>query len=151
MFTVYYANQISQQKEILIRILKDDPNPNPFAPETILVQSIGMAQWLQMQIAQELGVSGNLNFPYPTSFLWQQYRTLFPDLPKENIFCPYQYDLAFNAVNSESVNTGGIYAFSVLFRAKRSAKMLPISEQNCGFVRSISRLSPRMADSMGKG
>ena len=86
MFTVYYANQISQQKEILIRILKDDPNPNPFAPETILVQSIGMAQWLQMQIAQELGVSGNLNFPYPTSFLWQQYRTLFPDLPKENIF-----------------------------------------------------------------
>lgn len=87
MFTVYYANQISQQKEILIRILKDDPNPNPFAPETILVQSIGMAQWLQMQIAQELGVSGNLNFPYPTSFLWQQYRTLFPDLPKR-IFLP---------------------------------------------------------------
>ncbi|MCK3655123.1 exodeoxyribonuclease V subunit gamma [Pasteurellaceae bacterium Macca] len=86
MFTVHFSNQIAHLKENLIGILQQDPNPNAFAKETVLVQSLGMAQWLQMQIAEELGVAGNVEFPYPTSFLWQQYRTLFPELPKENLF-----------------------------------------------------------------
>ncbi|WP_373819651.1 exodeoxyribonuclease V subunit gamma [Glaesserella sp.] len=86
MFTVYYSNQLENQKDLLVGILTKDPNPNPFEQEIVLVQSLGMAQWLQMQIAKDLSVAGNFQFPYPTSFLWQQYRLLFPDLPKENIF-----------------------------------------------------------------
>ncbi|MDP0098260.1 exodeoxyribonuclease V subunit gamma [Glaesserella parasuis] len=86
MFRVYYSNQITEQKNLLTAILAKDPNPDPFSQEIVLVQSLGMAQWLQMQIAQEIGVAGNVQFPYPTSFLWQQYRVLFPDLPKENSF-----------------------------------------------------------------
>ncbi|KAE9531149.1 exodeoxyribonuclease V subunit gamma [Ursidibacter arcticus] len=86
MFIVYHSDQLDLQKELLIRILQEDPNPNPFEPETILVQSLGMAQWLQIQISDKLGIAGNIHFPYPTSFLWQQYRLLFPELPKENIF-----------------------------------------------------------------
>lgn len=86
MFTVYHSDQLTTHKDLLIRILQNDPNPNPFEQETVLVQSLGMAQWLQMQIASEMGIAGNIQFPYPTSFLWQQYRLLFPDLPKENIF-----------------------------------------------------------------
>ncbi|QIW16497.1 exodeoxyribonuclease V subunit gamma [Pasteurellaceae bacterium RH1A] len=86
MFTVYYSNQLSLQKELLLHLLRVQPNSNPFEPETILVQSTGMAQWLQMQLAQGLGVAGNFNFPFPTAFLWQLYRQLFPHLPKENSF-----------------------------------------------------------------
>ncbi|MGX3021084.1 exodeoxyribonuclease V subunit gamma [Ursidibacter sp. B-7004-1] len=86
MFIVYHSDQLDLQKELLIRILQEDPNPDPFEPETILVQSLGMAQWLQIQISDKLGIAGNIQFPYPTSFLWQQYRLLFPELPKENIF-----------------------------------------------------------------
>lgn len=86
MFTVYYSNQIAQHKDLLIEILKNDPNPDPFSQETVLVQSLGMAQWLQMQITEQIGIVGNIQFPYPTSFLWQQYRLLFPELPTENIF-----------------------------------------------------------------
>ncbi|QIM62222.1 exodeoxyribonuclease V subunit gamma [Pasteurellaceae bacterium Orientalotternb1] len=86
MFTVYYSNQITHNKDLLIEILKQDPNPNPFSQEIVLVQSLGMAQWLQMQLAEKVGVVGNVQFLYPTNFLWQQYRLLFPELPKENIF-----------------------------------------------------------------
>lgn len=86
MFTVYHSNQLSALKTTLCEMLRQQPNPDPFAPETVLVQSLGMAQWLQMQIADELGVAASLQFPYPTSFLWQQYRALFPALPKENLF-----------------------------------------------------------------
>lgn len=86
MFTVYYSNKLSSLAEMLIHFQKINPNPNPFESETILVQSTGMAQWLQMRIAQETGIAGSYEFPFPTSFLWQQYRLVFPELPKENIF-----------------------------------------------------------------
>lgn len=86
MLHLYYSNQLSNHAEILLKILKNDPNPNPFAKETILVQSIGMAQWLQRKIADELGIAANLKFPYPTRFLWEQYRAIFPELPNENLF-----------------------------------------------------------------
>lgn len=86
MFTVYHSQKLSSLAEMLIHIQKANPNPNPFSTETILVQSVGMAQWLQMQIADSIGVAGNYDFLFPTSFLWQQYRVLFPSLPKENIF-----------------------------------------------------------------
>ncbi len=88
MFTVYYSNQLKNHIALLLHILDVQPNTDPFQPETILVQSAGMAQWLQMEIAQEKGISANLAFPFPTSFLWQQYRNLLPNLPKENIFSP---------------------------------------------------------------
>lgn len=86
MFTVYYSNQLEYQKELLIALLRMQEQASPFEKETILVQSTGMAQWLQMQIAEKVGIAGNLDFPFPTSFVWQQYRLLFPELPKENIF-----------------------------------------------------------------
>ena len=86
MFTVYYSNDLNALASMLIQHQKISPNPDPFAEETILVQSIGMAQWLQMEIAAQTGIAGNYNFPFPTSFIWQQYRLVFPYLPKENIF-----------------------------------------------------------------
>lgn len=86
MLTVYYSNQLELQKELLIHLLKQQSDTDPFLTETVLVQSAGMAQWLQLEIAQKEGIAGNIEFPFPTSFIWQQYRLLLPQLPKENIF-----------------------------------------------------------------
>lgn len=90
MFTVYHSNHLSLLKDKLIEILQQQPTPSPFAQETVLVQSLGMAQWLQMQIAESVGVCGGIQFPYPTRFVWDQYRTLFPELPKENLFAQHK-------------------------------------------------------------
>lgn len=86
MFHLYYSNKLSSHKTMLVRLLEVAPLSDPFKKEIILVQSVGMAQWLQMQIAESTSIAGNFEFPFPTSFLWQQYRLLFPGLPKENIF-----------------------------------------------------------------
>lgn len=86
MFILYQSNQISSLAQMLVKVQQVHPLENPFEPETILIQSQGMAQWLQMQIADLNGIMGNCEFLYPTTFLWQQYRLLFPELPKENIF-----------------------------------------------------------------
>lgn len=86
MFHVYYSNDLTALAEMLIQHQKVDPNNDPFKPETILVQSKGMEQWLQLKIAEALGVAGHYQFPFPNSFVWEQYRLLFPYLPQENIF-----------------------------------------------------------------
>jgi exodeoxyribonuclease V gamma subunit len=59
---------------------------NIFTQDTILVQSPGMAQWLKIQIAQDSGIAANLDFPLPSSFIWQLYRQHIPLLPEQSAF-----------------------------------------------------------------
>jgi exodeoxyribonuclease V gamma subunit len=59
---------------------------NIFDADTILVQSPGMAQWLKIQIAESLGIAANLDFPLPSSFIWQLYRQHVPELPEQSAF-----------------------------------------------------------------
>ncbi|MEP4891847.1 MAG: exodeoxyribonuclease V subunit gamma [Aliiglaciecola sp.] len=55
-------------------------------PETIIVQSPGMAQWIKIAIAENLGVAANIDFPLPSSYIWQQYKYFFDDLPETSAF-----------------------------------------------------------------
>jgi exodeoxyribonuclease V gamma subunit len=57
-----------------------------FKPTTILVQSPGMAQWLKIQVANALGIAANIEFPLPSSFIWQLYRQHIPALPEQSAF-----------------------------------------------------------------
>lgn len=86
MLTVYHSNQLELQKELLIHLMKINPQDDPFAKETILVQSQGMAQWLQIQIAQKNGIAANFDFSLPASFIWQQYSCNFVGVTENNEF-----------------------------------------------------------------
>ncbi|GAA0857251.1 exodeoxyribonuclease V subunit gamma [Aliiglaciecola litoralis] len=55
-------------------------------PDTIIVQSPGMAQWLKIDIANILGIAANLEFPLPSSYIWQLYQQYFDDLPDTSAF-----------------------------------------------------------------
>jgi exodeoxyribonuclease V gamma subunit len=57
-----------------------------FEPHTILVQSPGMAQWLKIEIAKALGISANMQFPLPSSFIWRLYQKYLPDVPDISAF-----------------------------------------------------------------
>ncbi len=67
MFTVYHSNQVETLKILLVHLIKNEPLDDPFIPESILVQSPGMSQWLKMALASELGVAANLEFPLPNN------------------------------------------------------------------------------------
>lgn len=86
MFTVYYSNQLDIQKEILIHLMQRQPLNDPLQAETILVQSPGMAQWLQWQIAEKQGIAANLQFPMPATFIWRQYAENLPDVAPQSQF-----------------------------------------------------------------
>ena len=63
MFVTYYSNQPEIQKDILVSLLENLPQHDPFQSDIVLVQSPGMAQWLQMEIAKKRGVAANSNSP----------------------------------------------------------------------------------------
>ena len=56
-----------------------------FEPEMILVQSTGMAQWLQMTLSQKFGIAANIDFPLPASFIWGYVRPVLPEIPRERL------------------------------------------------------------------
>ncbi|MDA7746150.1 exodeoxyribonuclease V subunit gamma [Psychromonas sp.] len=86
MFKVYHSNQISLLKDLLVALTQQEPLNNVFENETILVQSPGMAQWLQLEIAQSTGIAANIDFPLPASFIWQQFKHVLNDVPDNSPF-----------------------------------------------------------------
>lgn len=86
MFTVYYANQLENQKHLLVRLLEVQPLQDPFAENVILVQSPGMAQWLQLQLAEHFSIAANFAFPMPSSFIWKLYKQNIAEINEQNPF-----------------------------------------------------------------
>ncbi|QZN95325.1 exodeoxyribonuclease V subunit gamma [Symbiopectobacterium purcellii] len=86
MFRVYHSNQLDILKTLMVTLIARQPLQDPFQPETILVQSPGMAQWLQIELATHFGIAANLHFPLPGVFLWDMCRRVLPDIPAENTF-----------------------------------------------------------------
>ncbi len=47
----------------------------PFAAEVVVVQSQGMARWLQLELATRLGLCANVRFPFPRAFAREIFAT----------------------------------------------------------------------------
>lgn len=86
MFTVYHSNQVDVLKSLLVELIRRDPLENPFAKEHILVQSSGMSQWLKMELAKELKIVANVDFPLPAAFIWQLFTQVLQDVPAQSAF-----------------------------------------------------------------
>ncbi|KOC89776.1 exodeoxyribonuclease V subunit gamma [Winslowiella iniecta] len=86
MFTVYHSNQLDLLKSLAAFHIENQPLRDPFQSEVVLVQSPGMAQWLQMSLAEQFGIAANIEFPLPASFIWDMFVRVLPDIPKESAF-----------------------------------------------------------------
>lgn len=86
MFTVYHSNQLDLLKTLAAVLMQRQPLRDPFQPEVVLVQSPGMAQWLQIELADHFHIAANIDFPLPGVFLWNLCRQLLPDIPEESVF-----------------------------------------------------------------
>lgn len=85
MLNIYYSNKLEALSSQLASILKADPLP-PLQSESILVESSAMEYWLTKQITCQMGISANIEFPYPASFVWQLFRLVKPELPEVSSF-----------------------------------------------------------------
>jgi exodeoxyribonuclease V gamma subunit len=47
-----------------------------------------MGKWLSQQIARQLGICANLDFPLPATYLWQLFEQLLPEVPHQDNYQP---------------------------------------------------------------
>lgn len=86
MFTVYHSNQLDVLTQLMAALMQGQPLETPFAREVILVQSPGMSQWLQMELARSFGIAANIDFPLPATFIWDLFTRVLPDIPQRSAF-----------------------------------------------------------------
>ncbi len=72
---LHSGNRLELLADALATLTSTEPLP-PFAPETVIVQSRGMARWLALELAQRQGVCANLTCPFPATFVWQLFGAL---------------------------------------------------------------------------
>lgn len=74
----------SSNPAVLARELAErlrQPLSQPLAAEWLIVDSLAQKEWLAQYLAEALGISANLTFPFPRRALWQLLRRLLPDSP----------------------------------------------------------------------
>src|SRR5437870_1963436 len=59
------------------------PLASPLQPEIIVVQSLGMARWLSLQLAERNKICANYEFLFPNAFAHRAFKSALPDLPDE--------------------------------------------------------------------
>jgi exodeoxyribonuclease V gamma subunit len=89
MLILHQSNRLERLADELAEVLRV-PLASPLAPETIAVQSNGMARWLRMRLADRLGIAANLDFPLPSSLVWKLFGRLLPDVPDHS---PYDREV----------------------------------------------------------
>ena len=67
-FHLHTSNRLDRLADHLAELLRE-PGGSPFVPETVVVQSLGMARWLKLELAARLGVCAQVEFPFPRAFV----------------------------------------------------------------------------------
>jgi exodeoxyribonuclease V gamma subunit len=70
---ILHGNQLEQLRAALFTWLRNNPLA-PLESETILVQSNGVAEWLKISLAEEIGICAATRVALPARFLWEAYR-----------------------------------------------------------------------------
>lgn len=86
MLQIYHSNLLNVHKELISSMIKNHPLTHAFEQEIILVQSKGMSQWLQIELAQNLGIIANISFSLPATFIWEMFTQVLPNVPQESAF-----------------------------------------------------------------
>ena len=84
---ILHGNQMEQLRAALFGWLRNHPLA-PLESEIILVQSNGVAEWLKIALAEEIGVCAATRVALPARFLWEAYRGMLgrERVPKRSPF-----------------------------------------------------------------
>ena len=83
--SIFSANRVEFLQQQLADNLASKPLDNVLQRETIVVPTYAMARWLNLQLARDLGIAANINFPSPSAWIWDL-------IAEKNALLPYQRD-----------------------------------------------------------
>lgn len=85
MLQLHQSNRLESLVNELLTVL-DTPLPDPFQPETIVVQNPGMARWLSLQIAEKKNIAANFDYPLPASFIHRVFASQLNHVEEDTLF-----------------------------------------------------------------
>ncbi|WWP00212.1 MAG: exodeoxyribonuclease V subunit gamma [Candidatus Dasytiphilus stammeri] len=87
MFIIYHSNQLEILNLLMSHHLKKLDFDDPFYSEEILVPSTNIIPWLEMSITEQIGITANIKFTLPETFIWNMLVCcMLHDFPQENMF-----------------------------------------------------------------
>lgn len=106
MLKVVYSNTLVQLMNRLAQQQRAAPL-GPFEAETILVQSNELSRWISLFLAQHHGIAANLTFPFPSAYIWDLFRELWPDIPLQSPYAKSSLAWRIYALLPECVELPG--------------------------------------------
>jgi len=64
------SNKIENLMQCMGNVLQAEPLANPLTPDMILVSGMPMQRWLELKLADVMGIHCNIDYPLPASWLW---------------------------------------------------------------------------------
>ena len=84
-FHLVYGNDTDTLLEQLASRLRTPASgQNPLAPEIVLVPQFGLRRWLEIRLAQRLGIVANVDFYAPAEYAWRLLRAADPALAQKS-------------------------------------------------------------------
>ncbi len=87
MLHLFQSNRLEALLDSLAAIVAS-PQSKPFNPETIVVQSKGMARWIMLGLAAKQGICANIHFALPAGYQWELLRNALGELPARSAYSP---------------------------------------------------------------
>jgi exonuclease V gamma subunit len=84
MLTVYDRNRLEVLGDLVAQLVRQ-PTNSPFVPETVIVQSRGIALWRSFRLADGLGVCAPVHFPFPATFIRELFQRVLTYVPETSL------------------------------------------------------------------
>ncbi|CAN5614493.1 exodeoxyribonuclease V subunit gamma [soil metagenome] len=87
-FQLLSGNRLDRLAGELARRVARPASVDTLWPETVLIPQPTLRRWLQVELAQRLGVAANLEFLTPSQWVWRMLHARWPDLPPQSPWDP---------------------------------------------------------------
>ena len=88
MFHLYQSDHLEDLAALLAAVRRQNPLPDPFAVEEVVVPSHGMRRFLSHYLARETGIAANMRFVLPAQLMWRWLREQVGAVPENDPFAP---------------------------------------------------------------
>jgi exodeoxyribonuclease V gamma subunit len=85
-FTLYQSNRQEDLFTLFSAVLRQPHNTAVLTPEKVIIPSQGMAKWLTMALAEQMGIAANIAFELPAAFAWSLVRMVMPEVPEQSAY-----------------------------------------------------------------
>ena len=88
MLNIFQSNRVEILADALADAMRASAAASALRAETVVVQSSAMSRWLSFALAERLGITANVRFAFPASYIWSLFGAVLPQVSAQSPFEP---------------------------------------------------------------